>query len=75
MPCHDQDVNGSLHSTQTIAAPSFKKGDAVTLALGVYQGTSGVFIQALGDPKWAEITEDGGRVRRHPVEWLVHSPA
>lgn len=56
----------------------FRKGDAVILAKGSYQGTPGVFVALRADANWADITEWNGRTRSHPVEWLAHlkdSPA
>ena len=50
----------------------FHEGDAVVLAKGSYQGTLGVFLRLRQDPKWADITEPGGVVRMHPVEWMAH---
>ena len=51
----------------------FREGDEVVLAGGGYTGTPGVFLHLREDPKWADITERDGSVRRHPVEWLAHS--
>ena len=59
-------------STQP-AGPPFLPGDEVVLALGTYQGTSGVFIRLRDDANWADITERTGNVRCHPVAWLAHS--
>lgn len=55
-----------------IADSVFREGDAVVLAKGSYQGTLGVFLRLKDDPKWADITEPGGVVRCHPVEWMAH---
>ena len=52
---------------------AFHEGDEVVLANGTYQGTSGVFLRLREDVKWADITERNGRVRSHPVAWLVHA--
>ena len=60
-----------MHSAES-AAPEFRKGDEVVLAQGTYQGTAGVFVRLREDPRWADITEPGGRVRSHPVAWLGH---
>jgi hypothetical protein len=57
----------------TSSVAKFRQGDRVVLALGTYQGTGGTFLGLKEDPKWADITEDSGRVRCHPVEWLAHS--
>jgi hypothetical protein len=51
----------------------FQEGDEVVLVGGGYTGTPGVFLHLREDPKWADITERDGSVRRHPVEWLLHS--
>jgi hypothetical protein len=51
----------------------FREGDEVVLVGGGYTGTPGVFLHLREDPKWADITERDGSVRRHPVEWLAHS--
>ena len=49
------------------------EGDNVVLVRGTYQGTPGVFLRLRADPRWADITERGGIVRSHPLEWLAHS--
>ena len=59
-------------STRRAEAP-FREGDKVALAEGSYQGTLGVFLRLRSDVNWADITEPHGRVRCHPVAWLVHS--
>jgi hypothetical protein len=53
------------------AISTFREGDAVVLAEGTYQGTPGIFLCLRGDVHWADIAESGGRVRSHPVAWLV----
>lgn len=53
----------------------FHQGDAIILAEGAYQGTTGVFLHLKEDVNWAEIQERNGNVRSHPVAWLAHSPA
>ena len=58
-------------STTELASPVFHEGDAVVLAKGSYQGTVGVFLRLKEDAHWADITEPGGVVRSHPVEWLA----
>ena len=50
----------------------FNEGDEVVLVGGGYTGTPGVFLQLREDPKWADIRERDGSIRRHPVEWLSH---
>ncbi len=50
----------------------YRAGDEVVLAEGTYQGTPGVFLHLRADTKWADITEQSGRIRRHPVTWLAH---
>jgi hypothetical protein len=52
----------------------FREGDEIVLVGGGYTGTPGVFLQLREDPKWADIKERNGSIRRHPVEWLAHSP-
>jgi len=52
---------------------AFRPGDEVVLARGTYQGTSGVFLRLRKDLNWADITEDDGAVRSHPVLWLSHA--
>jgi hypothetical protein len=54
-------------------ASGFQEGEAVVLARGSYQGTLGVFLRLREDPLWADIQENGGAVRSHPVEWLEHA--
>lgn len=56
-----------------LADSEFRKGDAVALARGTYQGTTGVFLGLREDSNWADIAERGGAVRSHPVMWLSHS--
>ncbi|MGA2133558.1 MAG: hypothetical protein ABSH50_14785 [Bryobacteraceae bacterium] len=55
--------------------PAFHEGDAVILASGTYQGTSGVFLRLREDTAWADITQRDGIVRKHPVAWLAHAAA
>jgi transcription antitermination factor NusG len=52
-------------------ACTFRQGDEVVLAEGTYQGTLGVFIHLRMDVNWAEVEEQDGRVRSHPVAWLA----
>ena len=35
-------------------------------------GDKVVFKEFKTDTAWAPITEDGGRVRTHPVIWMAH---
>jgi hypothetical protein len=56
-----------------VVESTFRKGDAVVLAEGTYQGTAGVFLGFRDDVNWADISETNGRVRSHPVAWLAHS--
>jgi hypothetical protein len=55
------------------ASETFREGDEVVLVHGTYPGTPGVFLHLREDPKWANIRERDGSIRRHPVEWLAHS--
>ena len=58
---------------ETISGNSeFREGEEVVLARGSYTGTLGIFLRLREDPRWADITERDGSVRRHPVEWLAH---
>lgn len=52
----------------------FSEGDRVVLAEGTYQGTVGVFLRLRPDCNWADIAEQSGRIRSHPVEWLAKRP-
>ena len=52
----------------------FREGDNVVLALGTYQGSTGVFVRFLEDAKWAEIRDADGNVRSHPIAWLKSKP-
>ena len=52
----------------------FSEGDAVVLAEGTYQGTVGTFLRLREDVKWADISEQNGSIRSHPVAWLALSP-
>ena len=54
-------------------APNSTRGDNLVLAQGTYQGTPGVFLRLTEDVHWAEIKEQNGTVRNHPVMWLQHS--
>ena len=56
----------------TVNTAGFHEGDNVRLARGSYTGTLGRFLHLREDPNWADITEDDGSIRRHPVEWLEH---
>jgi hypothetical protein len=51
----------------------FTAGDAVVLANGTYQGTSGTFLRLREDPKWADIAQQDGTTRSHPLAWLTHA--
>jgi len=62
-----------LMTASIAATPIFAEGDQAVLAYGGYMGTPGVFLHLRKDPKWADITENDGTVRAHPVEWLAHS--
>src|SRR5690349_7299812 len=62
-------------SETKVVSPVFKEGDEVELVAGSYQGTLGVFVGFSEDPKWADIRERNGAVRRHPVQWLGHARA
>lgn len=53
------------------AHPEFREGDEVVLADGTYQGTVGVFLHLREDINWADIAENNGTVRSHPVAWLT----
>ena len=55
------------------AGPTFREGDEVVLANGTYQGTLGVFLRLRDDVNWADVKENNGDVRSHPVIWLAHS--
>ena len=44
-----------MMSTST-TGPPFHEGDEVVLAVGTYQGTSGVFLRLREDTAWADIT-------------------
>jgi hypothetical protein len=57
----------------TAGTPIFNAGDHVVLVRGGYLGTPGVFLHLRKDPKWADIAENDGSVRAHPVEWLGQS--
>jgi len=48
----------------------FVVGERVRLVAGTYGGTCGRFEGVCADPGWAQIREDSGRVRNHPMEWL-----
>jgi len=48
----------------------FQNGEAVVLAKGTYQGTTGVFLNLRSDPNWADIKQSDGDVKSHPVAWL-----
>lgn len=65
----------TLQSPDLFRVLTFRKGDAVSLAKGTYQGTVGTFLNFRDDdPKWADILEQGSQIRSHPVEWLEHTP-
>jgi hypothetical protein len=55
--------------------PGFREGDQVVLALGSHQGTCGVFLRIRESGDWADITENNGQVRHHPLAWLAHAPS
>jgi len=52
----------------------FQEGDEVVLALGGNQCTLGTFVGLRKDPKWADIRERNGVLKRHPLEWLARAP-
>ena len=65
----------TVQPSEPVAAPTFRKGDAVVLSKGTYEGTLGTFLNLKGDdPRWADILEEHSQVRSHPVEWLEHLP-
>jgi transcription antitermination factor NusG len=51
----------------------FQEGEPVVLARGTYPGTTGVFLHLREDRDWADVQEDGGAIRSHPVAWLEHA--
>ena len=44
----------------------------MVLFKGSNVGTPGTFVDLRQDRKWADIEEQDGIVRQHPVEWLKH---
>lgn len=49
----------------------FRMGDpVVVLYQGLYNGIPGRFLGRREDPNWADIEEQNGLVRSHPVLWL-----
>jgi hypothetical protein len=60
--------------TKTLVTSAFHRGDQVVLATGTYEGTLGVFLQLRPDANWADISEQAGAIRCHPVAWLAHAP-
>jgi len=48
----------------------FIKGNKIVLAEGTYQGTRGVFVAYKDDENWADLLEENGCVRCHPVGWM-----
>ena len=57
---------------QSIDDRQFKAGDHVFLALGTYQGTSGVYLGSRKDANWVDLQESDGAVRSHPLAWIRH---
>jgi hypothetical protein len=49
---------------------SFENGELVFLTKGTYAGTRGTFLKLRTDPNWADVREDNGRIREHPLGWL-----
>ncbi len=62
-----------MNSVRSGSGTAFAKGESVYLAEGTYQGTRGTFLKLRPDINWAEIQEQGGLVRCHPVIWLKRS--
>jgi hypothetical protein len=61
----------TLQQPEFVPAVAFRKGDAVFLARGTYQGTIGTYLNTReDDPRWADITEQDSQIRSHPIEWL-----
>lgn len=60
-------------SARPVKTQEFRVGDNVVLAEGPNQFTSGVFLGLREDTNWAEIKEQDGIVRCHPVIWLQQS--
>lgn len=51
----------------------FRPNDPVVVLLdGRYNGINGDFVGLRADPNWADIQEQDGMVRSHPVLWLRH---
>ena len=64
----------TLQPGPVVVSP-FHEGDAVFLASGTYQGTTGTFLHlADNDRTWADILEPDSHVRCHPVQWLALRP-
>jgi hypothetical protein len=42
----------------------------VVLYEGMYNGLSGRFLGLRTDPNWADIQEQNGQIRSHPVVWM-----
>lgn len=49
----------------------FHNGDLIFLSKGTYAGTRGIFLDLRSDPNWADVREENGVVRQHPVDWLA----
>jgi hypothetical protein len=62
-------------------AAGFSSGDpVVVLYQGLHNGMPGRFVGLREDPNWADIEEQDGSIRSHPVLWLrrpedIWSPA
>ena len=50
---------------------SFENGDLIFLTRGTYAGTRGTFLYLRPDPKWADVREENGLIRQHPLGWLA----
>jgi len=53
--------------------PVFHQGEAVILAKGNNEGATGVFLKLRPDKNWADVADQNGNVRSHPVVWLEHA--
>jgi hypothetical protein len=55
----------------TDSRPHFRAGERVVVLYdGLYNGMPGHFVGLRKDPNWADIKEQDGVIRSHPVLWL-----
>jgi hypothetical protein len=62
----------TMHTIAKAPTVVFQPGDPVVLSYGSHIGVTGTFVRLKDDVSWAEIMEENGVLRTHPLIWLSH---